>query len=76
MVVFTNTSTGTYTANLWNFGDGTMSTMNDPLHTYMAGSLYTVTLIVSGPAGSSVMTKPAYITVWEKVYLPLVLRLY
>jgi len=75
-VVFTNTSTGDYTASLWDFGDGMTSTLESSTHTYMVAGVYTVTLTVSGPGGSDTETKAEYITVWEEynVYLPLILR--
>ena len=40
---FTNTSTGS-TSWLWNFGDGDTSTVQSPVHTYLANGNYTVTL--------------------------------
>jgi PKD repeat protein len=52
-VRFTNQSTGNASNFLWNFGDGQQSTDRDPNHTYNSPGLYTVTLSVSGPGGSS-----------------------
>ncbi len=40
---FTNTSTGA-TSYLWNFGDGTTSTLENPTHTYSTSGIYVVTL--------------------------------
>ncbi len=34
---FTNTSTGTITSSTWNFGDASMSTEMNPMHTYTIG---------------------------------------
>ena len=76
-VVFTNTSSGGYTATLWSFGDGTTGTLENISHVYAAIGAYTVTLTVSGTAGSDVETKTNYISVWEvtdRVYLPLIFR--
>jgi gliding motility-associated-like protein len=54
-VTFTNTSTGTVagTTYLWNFGDATTSTLQNPTHTYAAGGTYNVTLTVTNFAGCS-----------------------
>jgi hypothetical protein len=52
-VTFTNTSTGTLTANLWDFGDGITSTVSSPTHSYEERGVYTVTL-TAGSFGSSV----------------------
>ena len=75
-VVFTNTSTGDYSASLWSFGDSMTSTLENPTHFYAAAGAYTVALTVSGPGGSDKETKAAYVTVTEDyaVYLPLILR--
>ncbi len=58
-VTFTDTSTGTLTNRFWNFGDGTtINTISNILtHTYTGAGTYTVTLIVSGPAGISTNTQ-------------------
>jgi PKD repeat protein len=42
-VQFTNTSTGAASFN-WNFGDGTSSTLTNPVHSYGAPGVYTITL--------------------------------
>ena len=54
-VTFTDTSTGTLTNRFWNFGDGatTNTVANILTHTYTVPNTYTVTQIVSGPAGVS-----------------------
>ncbi|MDX1994988.1 MAG: PKD domain-containing protein [bacterium] len=52
-VQFTDTSTGEVTGWLWDFGDGTTSTEQNPSHTYNAAGTYTATLTVSGPGGTS-----------------------
>jgi PKD repeat protein len=64
-VVFTNTSTGGYEASLWVFGDGITSTLQHPTHVYQAPGSYTVTLQVSGPAGTGVLARPDYIQVYQ-----------
>ena len=50
---FTDTSTGTITNWSWDFGDGGASTSQNPTHTYISAGIYTVTLIVNGPGGTS-----------------------
>jgi len=45
IVQFTNSSTQALTATLWNFGDGSTSTLAQPQHAYAAPGTYNVTLI-------------------------------
>ena len=48
----------------WNFGDGTTSTANFPVHVYNNYGDYTVTLVASGGAcGTDTLIKTAYISV-------------
>lgn len=49
---FTNTSTFANSV-LWNFGDGTTSTLANPNHTYTATGSYTVTLTVTNDCGTA-----------------------
>lgn len=62
-VQFTDLSTGTITSWSWSFGDGTTSTLQHPLKTYLLIDTYTVSLTVSGPAGSNGHSKPNYVSV-------------
>jgi len=64
-VQFTDFSSGMPpTAWLWNFGDGVgTSTVQHPSYTYLNPGTYDVTLTVTGPAGSSSVTKNGYVTV-------------
>lgn len=66
---FTNTSavSGTY---LWNFGDGSTSTEQNPVHTYDSSASYTVTLAVTDTKGTKydVFTK---INVSKKTWISL-----
>ncbi|UEG49802.1 PKD domain-containing protein [Ferruginibacter lapsinanis] len=51
---FQNTSTGTGSLTYqWNFGDGSTSTEESPLHTYTTGGSYTVRLITTNTSGCS-----------------------
>jgi PKD repeat protein len=60
LVNFTDTSTGVITTRLWDYGDGNTGTLAS--HTYAAGTK-TVTLIVTGPGGTSTNTHLNAITV-------------
>jgi len=65
-VVFTNTSTGSYTNSVWNFGDThTASNTNSAnvTNTYAAAGSYSVTLTVIGAGGTNALTKTNYIVV-------------
>jgi PKD repeat protein len=55
-VSFTNTSTGTPTSYLWNFGNGQTSTLANPTYTYATAGSYTVTLTVTNAAGNNTTT--------------------
>ncbi|MDO8303721.1 MAG: PKD domain-containing protein, partial [Sedimentisphaerales bacterium] len=60
-IKFNNYSKGVITNYLWNFGDGTTSTLASPLHAYTNIGVYTVSLTVSGPGGSSTETETNYV---------------
>jgi len=62
-VSFTDQSTGSITSWSWNFGDSATSTLQNPAHIYQAAGAYTVSLTVSGNAGSDDEIKTNYITV-------------
>ena len=65
-VDFTDTSTGgSVTSWMWNFGDNTTSTLQNPSHTYSVVGVYTVSLTVSGPGGTNTITKVNHITVGD-----------
>ena len=46
---FLNQSSGNLTSVLWDFGDGTSSTLNDPQHTFSSNGTFWVCLTISGP---------------------------
>jgi len=56
-------STGNPTTWNWDFGDGTNSTIKNPMHTYLAIGTYTVTLRASSSTSVGAVTKTNYITV-------------
>ena len=60
-VSFTDTSTNSPSSWSWTFGDSNTSTVQNPSHTYAAGT-YTVTLTATNAAGSDGETKTNYIT--------------
>lgn len=49
-VIFTNTSLNR-SSQVWDFGDGTTSTLPNPTHYYNAPGTYTVKLVSTGPGG-------------------------
>ena len=63
-VAFNNQSTGTALTNYdWTFGDGGTSTLFNPSHVYVDPGTYTVSLTVTGSAGTDTETKVNYIVV-------------
>lgn len=51
-ITFTNTSTGPGTLSyLWDFGDGTTSTLQNPVHSYTNNSTFNVTLTTISSSG-------------------------
>ncbi|MDD3135788.1 MAG: DUF2341 domain-containing protein, partial [Methanoregula sp.] len=62
-IQFIDTSTVNPTSWAWDFGDGTTSTNQNPVHTYGAVGNYTVTLTATNGYGSNPITKTDYIYV-------------
>jgi hypothetical protein len=56
-LIFTDTSDASPTKWLWNFGDGTTSTEQNPAHTYKASGTYNITLTVWNDLGSDTITE-------------------
>jgi PKD repeat protein len=48
---------------LWNFGDGTTSTLQHPAHTYTASGTYSVSLMATNANGNNTLAKPNYISI-------------
>lgn len=59
-VAFKDLSHGVITSWKWDFGDGTVSTERNPVHTYKDSGQYIVVLYIEGPEGKS-----RYSTLWE-----------
>jgi PKD repeat protein len=62
-VGFSDSSSGSVASYAWTFGDGGTSTAQNPSHTYVGAGNYSVTLTVSGPGGSDLLTRANYISV-------------
>ncbi|NWJ52904.1 MAG: PKD domain-containing protein [Bacteroidetes bacterium] len=60
LVAFQDKSEGKITSWKWDFGDGTISTEQHPIHKYEKSGLYIVELNVEGPEGKSRRSK-----VWD-----------
>ena len=67
VVQFTDTSTGSFTLRVWDFGDGSKldSVASSPAHTYATASTYTTKLTVSGPAPRVTSTAQIQILTWN-----------
>jgi EMC6-arch/PKD domain len=62
-VAFTDTSTGPPTSWIWDFGDGTNSTVQNPVYTYTNPGKYNVSLNVTNVHGNNSKSKTNYIVV-------------
>ena len=60
--LFTDLST-TADAWLWNFGDGTTSTAQNPSHIYLVTGTFDISLTVTNSGCPATITKPGYLTV-------------
>jgi PKD repeat protein len=64
-VTFMDASQGNPTSWRWDFGDGSNSTLRNPVHTYTNIGLYTVTLTAANSFGSDTKTRWDYIAVFS-----------
>ncbi|MFA4861622.1 PKD domain-containing protein [Methanoregula sp.] len=62
-IQFSDSSTNSPTFWAWSFGDGSVSVVKNPSHSYTGRGSYTVTLIATNAGGSSTSTMNDYITV-------------
>jgi PKD repeat protein len=70
-VNFTDLSSPVPSSWLWEFGDGNISTSQNPTYTYPSVGNYTITLTVTGAGGSNYTMKINNITVLNSPYVPL-----
>jgi len=61
--MFEDTSTNSPDYWQWSFGDGALSSAENPTHTYIQSGTYTVTLTTENAGGSNTTTMTGYITV-------------
>ena len=67
LVNYTSTSTGSPVSYLWDLGNGTQSTIQNPSATYFNSGLYTITLIATSANGAKdTLTRTNYIEVFAK----------
>ncbi|MSR63651.1 MAG: PKD domain-containing protein [Planctomycetes bacterium] len=62
-VQFTDASSGWVTGWSWSFGDGASASEASPAHVYTTPGTYSVSLVASGPTGSSTLSKNALVNV-------------
>ncbi len=65
-VQFNDISRGTVNNWLWEFGDGSTSAEQNPVHIYQENGNYTVSLTVSNSNGSNTIVKEEFILVTDK----------
>jgi len=54
--IFTNTTVGMYNTYLWDFGDGSTSSEENPVHIFLTAGPHVVTLTVTNECGSDIYT--------------------
>ncbi|MDD1728439.1 MAG: PKD domain-containing protein [Methanospirillum sp.] len=62
-VQFTDTSSGSPTMWMWDFGDGTNDTVASPCHTYQQAGIYSVQLTASNQQGTDKKVEKEFISV-------------
>ncbi|MFA5414342.1 MAG: MEMAR_RS02690 family S-layer glycoprotein [Methanoregula sp.] len=66
-IAFFDTSSNCPTSWFWDFGDGTFSTEQNPVHTYTSPGIYTVSLTVTNTFGEDSVTQSNFITVTSPI---------
>ena len=67
-VTFSDTSTGQPTTWSWNFGDGSQSSLQSPLHAYSAAGDYAVVLTAGNNQGSTQQSQTVHVNAVATVY--------
>jgi PKD repeat protein len=62
-VTFTDKSSGSFTSRSWDFGDGTTSSADNPVHTYTSAGVFTVNLTACNVGSCSWFTRTSYVAV-------------
>ena len=62
-IQFTDQTTNGPTSWLWNFGDGSTSTLQNPVRQYAASGTYTVSLTTTNANGSTPLVRNNYLTI-------------
>ena len=70
-VQFTDLSTNNPSSWLWEFGDGEISTEQNPTHEFSGRDRYTITLTATNDGGSDTVSKPDLIAVTYEGYDPI-----
>jgi gliding motility-associated-like protein len=65
VVKFQDLSTGNPQSWLWDFGNGSTSTLQHPTTTYLNPGTYTVTLTATNANGSNTLRRTSYVTVYS-----------
>jgi PKD repeat protein len=74
-VQFSDQSSGSPNAWLWDFGDGSLARLQNPQHAFLSSGTYTVTLSASNACGwGGASGQPVDIGELRHVYLPTVIR--
>lgn len=69
-VTFTDQSSGAITNRLWAFGDGSSSSAQNPVHTYLTPGNHLVTLTITGPGGTDVVTRTVIVLIQVGFVVP------
>jgi len=69
-VQFSDSSQGEISSWVWDFGDSTRSTLQNPEHTFINPGAYTVKLKITGPTGSDSLLRQDYINVYNSELIP------
>lgn len=72
-VSFADDSQGNPQSWLWNFGDGSSSTLQNPSHTFAEPGTYTVTLTVTNSSGTDTKTRTVRVFNAARLYAPAML---